>query len=288
MTSSIFFNINEHLLTDQHKNGIMEMCEKIQTFSFNDIFGEETIILDRMKSLSLNKSDMRLSKRLLLTRGIVQMPNNSKYIYKCHIFQLDEYIDMFITNILMEVYFQKLFRQQFMNVGITDIIIPDVLQYGKIHNNNDIIIFIKMPFYEPDIMYDNSASTLSQQQQYITNNITSLKTMSKTIRNIETEWGIYHNSLLLTSDYDNILGDLNEYFKNHYTTNEDTHSLDEYNIGYLSSMFSDDNLFLSNGIGVLIDFENASIVDYINIPNGDDKHFFTTNNVRTYIESRIN
>jgi hypothetical protein len=138
-------------------------------------------------------------------------------------------------------------------------------------------------------MYDKSASTLSlQQQQNITNNITSLKTMSKTIRNIETEWGVYHNSLLLTSDYDNILCDLNEYFKNHYTTNEDTHSPDEYNIGYLSSMFSDDNLFLSNGIGVLIDFENASIVDHINIPNGDDKHFFTTNNVRTYIESRIN
>ena len=282
MSSSIFFNINKRLLTDQHKNGIMELCEKIQTFSFNDIFGkEETIILDRMKVYSLNKCDIRLlSKKILLTKGFVRMPNNSKYIYKCHIFQVDEYVDLFVTNILMEVYFQKLFRQQFINIGITDIIVPDVLQYGKIHNNNEIIIFIKMPFYEPDIMYDNSTSILSQQQS-ITDNITSLKTMSETIRNIETNWGIYHNSLLLTSDYDNILCDVNEYFKNPYTINED-------NIGYLSSMFSDDNLFLSNGIGVLIDFECASIVDNINISNSDYKDILTKNNIRTYIETHIN
>jgi len=195
MSTEQFFNLTSHLLDDTQSNEIMDLFNNLQTFNYNDIFGNNDFSLTRPRIISaMPKMSLRKPKIINITKAVINSDKLENF-YKVWCFHDDKYKDWWILLALKEVYFHNLYYNYLINNNIKDFTIPILYRHGLINNSTEYsteyIFFIEMKKYDikplPNFIVDENTNQLQELIDYYT----EFRDMIVTISNLNT--GIHHN-----------------------------------------------------------------------------------------------
>lgn len=296
MTDFIEICICKGFLTRQHGDDIRQMFNNITIYEFGDVITNELTIIKNEFELVCNKM------------------NSNKLGYHKTTFSHNNFIlkTMYIDRNLMksqqdaitmaffkEIYFHKVTREAITTNNIEHVIVPEILQYGKIVcDKNDIVIFYKTTKYtdeQPPIF--NNAKTEPIEFINEMKRVSQIKYRSfKACNDLLSRINIHHNDLNsfysiddsyfereLYNIIDAATGSINVDYINSKYYNEwvdciigTLHYQYVYPCFYCrwdncyndlsNNIIEDTNLFKYNDNYVLIDFEHAGVSeDVINL-----------------------
>lgn len=178
MSKYLKFLVDENIITQTHSDGIQNMYNSISSYNYSDIFDEQNDIINSRKSNLLGKpyndinvlySPTTINLPIMLSRNTI-ITNNKTTITKTHIVMNtypEEIKEAITLNLIREMYFQELVRNENIKQGNNTVIIPEILKYGIInYDNNDKIIFYTCPYYV-DPNPPSFSHGLSNREQYV-------------------------------------------------------------------------------------------------------------------------
>ena len=261
MSIAKFFEINSKLINNAQAVEITDLYNSMQTFNYNDIFGDTDITLTEPKCRnSIRTLTLLKPKYNDFVKATVSTNDPTKH-YKVFLFQKDTtYKDWFILYGLKEVYFQQLWYTYANEYNITHnisdrITIPEIYRYGIINTTTEIIFFIEMekmtlPQQLPFTTFDKSQ--LPQLIDYYS----SARTMRENIANIENSKGCFHNDLPSLEDINEELSYYESY--NDYIDLSSPNDDFLYNGGFREFVPISYNYYkITDGSTLLLDFEHT-------------------------------
>tara|TARA_B110000879_G_C11114925_1_gene489090 strand:+ start:730 stop:1584 length:855 start_codon:yes stop_codon:yes gene_type:complete len=261
MSITKFFEINNKLLNDAQSIEITDLYNSMQTFNYNDIFGDTDFTLTEPKCRnSLRTLTLLKPKYNDLVKATVSTNDTTKH-YKVFIFQKDNTCkDWFILNGLKEVYFQQLWYTYANEYNITHnisdrMIVPEIYRYGRINTTTEIIFFVEMNKLTLPPMLPFTTFSFSQLPQLI-DYYSSQRHMRENIANIENSKGIFHNDLPSLEEIDARLSYYEEIKDAVDNSNDEIISSHDGNFRRFSHL-SYNYYKLDDGSTLLIDFEHT-------------------------------
>jgi hypothetical protein len=289
MSKYLKFLVDENTITQTHSDGIQNMYNSISSYNYSDIFDEQNDIIHSKKSRPLGKSyndinvlysPTTINHPMLLSRNTI-ITNNKTTITKTHIVRNtypEEIKEAITLNLVTEMYFQDLVRNENIKQGNNTVIIPEILKYGIInYDNNDKIIFYTCPYYV-DPNPPSFSHGLSNREQYVLDFQKLTKIFNTGFKEFES---VMESLQLKHNDCSNLYsGYGEEYFQNILHILEENEPMKvarDYEKRFLYSTFSPS--FYTFDINY---FEQLASTDTFNYDNIKNATFSPTANIIKY------
>jgi len=300
MTDYIELCICKGFLTQQHGDDIIQMCNNVTIYDYDDVITNELTIIKNEFEVVCKKMNCNKLGPFFDFKGYHKTTfSYNNFILKTMTIDhnlMKSQQDAIIMVFFKEIYFHKVTREAILTNNIEHVIVPELLQYGKIVlENNDIIIFYKTIKYtdeQPPIF--NNAKTEPIKFINEMKRVSQIKYRTlKACNDLLNRLNIYHNDMNLFSDIDDsyferelynitdrTTGSINIDYINSKYYNEWVDCIintlhyqydipcfycrrDNYYNDLSNNIIEDTNFFKYNDNYVLIDFEHAGDSDNI-------------------------
>lgn len=296
--------VEKGTLYETDKENVLNMYTNLITYNYAEIFTSHQTILSKKiydihhdtnnDTLVDNLVDNTVYKMASLSASTITTSETSGTVYKTYVFHnnnsLKEYI---IINGILEIYFQQQYHLVLNSIdNNTVLIVPEILRYGLVINDNKTYLFFETPYYKPTTIHIESNDNVDIIYEYnrLLNNCRNMLQSLNLIHTISSEHNIFHNDIqITTSEVENYINQILSYDINDEASMQSfyTNILEDSMFNKTIDLF-DLNIFTYNNQScILIDFEESSRLSPSIIVTTIYYYLFNRNNPITGI-MRIN
>ena len=305
INSYLDYRIEKGTLYETDKESVLNMYTNLITYNYDEIFSSHQTILSKKnydihydtenETLVDNLIDNTVYKMASVSASTITTSEISGTVHKTYVVHnnnsFKEYI---IINGILEIYFQQQYHSILNSiVNNTVLIVPEILRYGLVNNDNKTYLFFEMPYYKPTTINIESNDNVDIIYEYnrLLNNCRNMLQSLNLIDTIHSEHNIFHNdiSVITTSQIETFINQILTYDINDEASRQSFYKdvLEDNMFNKTIDLF-DPNIFTYNNQScILIDFEEASRLSNRVIITNINYYLFRRNNPITNI-MRVN
>jgi|LauGreDrversion4_2_1035121.scaffolds.fasta_scaffold43283_4 hypothetical protein len=305
INSYLDYRIEKGTLYETDKESVLNMYTNLITYNYDEIFSSHQTILSKKnydihydtenETLVDNLIDNTVYKMASVSASTITTSEISGTVHKTYVVHnnnsFKEYI---IINGILEIYFQQQYHSILNSiVNNTVLIVPEILRYGLVNNDNKTYLFFEMPYYKPTTINIESNDNVDIIYEYnrLLNNCRNMLQSLNLIDTIHSEHNIFHNdiSVITTSQIEMFINQILTYDINDEASRQSFYKdvLEDNMFNKTIDLF-DPNIFTYNNQScILIDFEEASRLSNRVIITNINYYLFRRNNPITNI-MRVN
>ena len=305
INSYLDYRIEKGTLYETDKESVLNMYTNLITYNYDEIFSSHQTILSK-KNYDIHYDtenetlvdyllDNTVYKMASVSASTITTSEISGTVHKTYVVHnnnsFKEYI---IISGILEIYFQQQYHSILNSIdNNTVLIVPEILRYGLVNNDNKTYLFFEMPYYKPTTINIESNDNVDIIYEYnrLLNNCRNMLQSLNLIDTIHSEHNIFHNdiSVITTSQIEKFINQILTYDINDEASRQSFYKdvLEDNMFNKTIDLF-DPNIFTYNNQScILIDFEEASRLSNRVIITNINYYLFRRNNPITNI-MRVN